>query len=242
MAFINLLKNGYRGKLGETVGQKWKNELTLRTYQGTNNSKSEAQLTQRAIYKAGISSASVVYNNLHNIEPVKVKNMNYFNYITSLWLKSGQDIAEFSKNSEWYRPPTTPNHQTFLWVDGGHIYSFFKTDLRLNYINFPNYKVQGVLLYKNPLTNQLESAIPYLHRIGIGNISDYPGFAGSQTGIFVEFTPPPGNVFEISFQASFDFKGTRQYIFVSGDMMDFVETPANDIEFYDNWILESFNN
>ena len=50
MAFINLLKNGYRGKLGETVGQKWKNELTLRTYQGTNNSKSEAQLTQRAAY------------------------------------------------------------------------------------------------------------------------------------------------------------------------------------------------
>ena len=58
MAFINLLKNGYRGKLGETVGQKWKNELTLRTYQGTNNSKSEAQLTQRAAYKELISMSS----------------------------------------------------------------------------------------------------------------------------------------------------------------------------------------
>jgi len=82
MAFINLLKNGYRGKLGETVGQKWKNELTLRTYQGTNNSKSEAQLQQRAKYKELITMSSKLYGYAQGFPKNASREMNGFNLFT----------------------------------------------------------------------------------------------------------------------------------------------------------------
>ena len=84
MGFINLLKNGYRGKLGETVGQQWKNQLTVRTYQATNNSKSEAQLKQRQQYRARIGLASAFWPSAINIKAPKGKSMSDFNYYTSL--------------------------------------------------------------------------------------------------------------------------------------------------------------
>lgn len=83
MGFINLLKNGYRGKLGETVGQKWKNQLTVRTYQSTNNSKSKEQLDQRAHYKALIQESSRFYPSTYNLIVPKKKSMNKFNFFTS---------------------------------------------------------------------------------------------------------------------------------------------------------------
>lgn len=84
MGFINLLKNGYRGKLGETVGQKWKDQLTVRTYQARNNSKSEAQLDQRAHYKDLIGQASSLWPSSLNIKAPKGKSMSDFNYYTSI--------------------------------------------------------------------------------------------------------------------------------------------------------------
>ena len=84
MGFINLLKNGYRGKLGETVGQQWKNQLTVRTYQATNNSKSEAQLKQRQQYRGLIALASAFWPSTINIKAPKGKSMSDFNYYTSL--------------------------------------------------------------------------------------------------------------------------------------------------------------
>lgn len=87
MGFINLLKNGYRGKLGETVGQKWKDQLTVRTYQAKNNSKSEAQLEQREFYKKVIAYASELYATSRNLVLPPNTKMNKFNFITSLATK-----------------------------------------------------------------------------------------------------------------------------------------------------------
>ena len=84
MGFINLLKNGYRGKLGETVGQQWKNQLTVRTYQATNNSKSEAQLKQREKYKTLIEGVSFYWPSALNIKAPKGKSMSDFNYYASI--------------------------------------------------------------------------------------------------------------------------------------------------------------
>lgn len=79
MAFINLLHNGYQGKLGETVGQKWKNQRTVRTYNPHNNSKSEAQLERRAQYKLEINMISKYYASTQNYIPFTNKGMNKFN-------------------------------------------------------------------------------------------------------------------------------------------------------------------
>lgn len=83
MGTINLLKNGYQGKLGETVGQKWKNQMTVRTYQPTNNSKSEAQLDQRSHYKELITEASTLYPYARGWPKNAEKKMNSFNHFTS---------------------------------------------------------------------------------------------------------------------------------------------------------------
>lgn len=83
MAFINLLHNGYQGKLGETVGQKWKNKRTVRTYNPHNSSKSEAQLEQREVYKEMIDLASALYATSKNLILPPGTNMNKFNFITS---------------------------------------------------------------------------------------------------------------------------------------------------------------
>ena len=90
MAFINLLHNGYQGKLGETVGQKWKNQRTVRTYNPHNNSKSEAQLQQREFYKMLITMSSQAYPTRVNFPKSPIKSMNDFNYYTS-FLKKVED-------------------------------------------------------------------------------------------------------------------------------------------------------
>lgn len=98
MGFINLLKNGYRGKLGETVGQQWKNQLTVRTYQETNNSKSEAQLEQREKYKTLIEGVSFYWPSALNIKAPKGKSMSDFNYyasITNKYMANNDPPGEF---------------------------------------------------------------------------------------------------------------------------------------------------
>lgn len=120
MAFIHVLKNGYRGKLGETVGQKWKNQMTLRTYNEHNKSKSDAQLEQRSHYKEMISEASLLYPYSRGWPRNAVKNMNSFNHFTSTLeaiRKAGnpagtlEPINVFNKRGVW-------SHRAYQGVSG----------------------------------------------------------------------------------------------------------------------------
>lgn len=109
MGFINLLKNGYRGKLGETVGQKWKDQLTVRTYQGTNNSKSPAQIDQRAHYKTLIQEAAVYYSFFVTSRRIQPKGMNKFNLFTQFWDKSNGGLNPNYPKNPYFRTPTPGN-------------------------------------------------------------------------------------------------------------------------------------
>lgn len=80
---INILKNGYRGKLGATVGQQWNGQLTLRTYLEHNNSKTEAQLKQRAAFKEGIRIAQTTYPYIQNVLLPKGYKGTKWNFIAS---------------------------------------------------------------------------------------------------------------------------------------------------------------
>lgn len=126
MGFINLLKNGYRGKLGETVGQKWKDQLTVRTYQGTNNSKSPAQLDQRAHYKTLIQEAAGHYPLFCTTEKYQVKGMNKFNLFTQFWDKSEGGLnANYPKNP-YFKKQTIQN-----------VYLISQWETNAIYIGFP---------------------------------------------------------------------------------------------------------
>ena len=52
MGVINLLKANYYGKVGQTVGAKWKNLSTLRTFTKPSNPKTEAQESVRNAFKS----------------------------------------------------------------------------------------------------------------------------------------------------------------------------------------------
>lgn len=51
MGELNLLKGAYTGKVGKTVGAKWKNISTVRTFTKPANPKTEAQVSVRSAFK-----------------------------------------------------------------------------------------------------------------------------------------------------------------------------------------------
>lgn len=51
MAELNLLKGKYDGKLGQTVGAKWKNKATVRSYTKAKDPKTQSQLKNRSKWK-----------------------------------------------------------------------------------------------------------------------------------------------------------------------------------------------
>ena len=50
MGKMNLLKGNWEGKVGQTVGAKWKNKSTIRTYTKPSNPKTSAQMSVRSAF------------------------------------------------------------------------------------------------------------------------------------------------------------------------------------------------
>lgn len=50
MGKMNLLKGNWEGKVGQTVGAKWKNKSTIRTYTKPSNPKTAAQISVRSAF------------------------------------------------------------------------------------------------------------------------------------------------------------------------------------------------
>lgn len=62
MAIQDFLSGGYYGKLGQTVGQRWHNKRTIRTYVKTPNPKKPKQVADRAIFKTAVRLAQEAFN------------------------------------------------------------------------------------------------------------------------------------------------------------------------------------
>ena len=170
MGTINLLKNGYQGKLGETVGQKWKNQMTVRTYQPTNNSKSEAQLDQRAHYKELITDASRLYSLAWGWPKNAVKNMNSFNLFTS--------VLEQFNNTVDKRAPLKP---ISIFSKQG-IWGSVAQNSMMGY---------GLIIYQSPILNEENikkvRAVAFFGEAGDNPINKYQneGQAGSLQPIII---------------------------------------------------------
>lgn len=65
MSKFNFLAGGYYGKLGQTVGQRWKNKRNLRTYVIPANPKTPAQVENRFLF-AGATKASQLAMQMNN--------------------------------------------------------------------------------------------------------------------------------------------------------------------------------
>jgi len=79
MGKMNLLKANYEGKVGQTVGAKWKNLSTLRTFTKPSNPNTDAQQTVRSGFKAinafvALFADQIRYKSALNTAGMSVRN------------------------------------------------------------------------------------------------------------------------------------------------------------------------
>lgn len=146
MAFINLLHNGYQGKLGETVGQKWKNQRTVRTYNPHNTSKSLAQEDVRYRYKRNIRIASECYPYFFGAQYVNPKNMNKFNAFTSAIDKIYNVRHEELVNTGIFKKHTGTQLQPTLAYSKAFTYLIYPAESNPQVSSVTKLKAVGILV------------------------------------------------------------------------------------------------
>lgn len=152
MAFINLLHNGYQGKLGETVGQKWKNQRMVRTYNPHNTSRSQYQADVRNSYKKIIGIASDCYPYLFGAQYVNPKKRNRFNAFTSAIHKIYYSKQDEIMETGVFKNPTGAQLKPLVLYSNSATYIFFE-DVSNHSISFiEKLKVVAILVKETPST------------------------------------------------------------------------------------------
>lgn len=84
MGKMNLLKADYAGKVGQTVGAKWKNQSTIRTYTKPSNPNTDAQQTVRNGFKAINAFVALFADQIRYKSALDVSGMSVRNAIVKL--------------------------------------------------------------------------------------------------------------------------------------------------------------
>lgn len=81
MGKLNLLKGAYEGKVGQTVGAKWKNKSTVRTFTKPSDPKTQAQMDVRNAFAAMTSFVALFADQIKYISPLSTAGMSVRNAI-----------------------------------------------------------------------------------------------------------------------------------------------------------------
>lgn len=81
MGKMNLLKANWIGKVGETVGAKWKNKKTIRTYSIPANPKTDAQMSVRGVFASMTSFVALFSDQVKYLTSLDVRGMSVRNAI-----------------------------------------------------------------------------------------------------------------------------------------------------------------
>lgn len=84
MGKMNLLKANWEGKVGETVGAKWKNKKTIRTYTKPSNPNTQAQRTVRSAFKDITSYVALFADQIKYLTALNTAGMSARNAIIKL--------------------------------------------------------------------------------------------------------------------------------------------------------------
>lgn len=84
MGKMNLLKAKYDGKVGQTVGAKWKNKSTIRTYSTPANPKTEAQTSVRSAFKSLTSYIALFADQIKYLNALNTSGMSVRNALIKL--------------------------------------------------------------------------------------------------------------------------------------------------------------
>lgn len=81
---MNLLKANWEGKVGETVGAKWKNKKTIRTYTKPSNPNTQAQRSVRSAFKSITSFVALFADQIKYLTALNTAGMSVRNAIIKL--------------------------------------------------------------------------------------------------------------------------------------------------------------
>lgn len=84
MGKMNLLKGKWDGKVGQTVGAKWKNRSTIRTYTAPSNPKTQAQQNVRGAFKSITSFVALFSDQIKYLSALDTSGMSVRNAIVKL--------------------------------------------------------------------------------------------------------------------------------------------------------------
>lgn len=84
MGKLNLLKGKWDGKVGQTVGAKWKNKATVRTYSIPANPKTEAQMSVRGAFSNITKFVALFADQIKYLNALDTKGMSVRNAIIKL--------------------------------------------------------------------------------------------------------------------------------------------------------------
>lgn len=98
MGKLNLLKGRWTGKVGETVGAKWKNKSTLRTYSVPSNPNTSAQQSVRGVFGQMTAYVALFADNIKYLSALNTSGMSLRNAIIKA-NKAQIDAGTFDKTS-----------------------------------------------------------------------------------------------------------------------------------------------
>ena len=81
MGKMNLLKANWEGKVGQTVGAKWKNRSTIRTYTKPSNPKTAAQVSVRTAFKEMTSFVALFADQIKYLSALNTSGQSVRNAI-----------------------------------------------------------------------------------------------------------------------------------------------------------------
>lgn len=90
MGKMNLLKANWEGKVGQTVGAKWKDKSTIRTYTKPSNPDTEAQREVRTVFGQMTAFVALFSDQIKYLSPLNTRGMSVRNAI----IKANRDQIE----------------------------------------------------------------------------------------------------------------------------------------------------
>lgn len=84
MGKLNILKAAYYGKVGETVGAKWKNKNTVRVLTIPSNPNTQAQQTVRTVFRDMSKFISLFSDQIKNVSALNTRGMSVRNAIIKI--------------------------------------------------------------------------------------------------------------------------------------------------------------
>lgn len=98
MGKMNLLKANWEGKVGQTVGAKWKNKSTIRTYTKPSNPDTAAQQSVRGVFGAMTSFVALFADQIKYLSALDTAGQSVRNAIIKV-NKEQIDAGTFSKST-----------------------------------------------------------------------------------------------------------------------------------------------